>query len=355
MLNFKRCLSTFTTINPKSISFHQPESHNSLVLLTTPSQLSKVIATISKEKSKKDTRLNQILVACVDTICGSRNAVSELWTKKLSIHNHETIGDRNERLKPKKEALSVNPVKLDKTWKNNTMHTLLDFKIGNFNPKLRLANTLFCNGEESTCFYVGNTKIDWFNLSSIKFTVDEEVNVSEKSYKNRLTEIPFDLDQPNVEYQITSYEGNLIKSINDKSASGYLINNAKVMDSKKDMYFKLYDGETQTKPWNQEVYKLVVGGLGWGEKQAFLAVDPDALNGDLGHRNVKLYYFDHSTEKPEIPDAGIVVECSEIEEGFSDLDGPTAELPHVFGMGSEEGFELNGVWHRANGEQVVAV
>ncbi|TID30706.1 hypothetical protein CANINC_000622 [Pichia inconspicua] len=350
---FRRSLSTFTTINPNKVVFHQPLNHSSLILISTPSQLKRVIQRVSDEQSKSN-KLNQILVACVDTICGSRNAISELWTNKFSIINHETIGDRNERLTPKKDALSVNPVKFDKSWKNNTLHTLFDINIGGFNPKIRLANTLFANGEESTCFYVGNSSIDWFNLSSVKVIIDENIKISEKSYKNRLTEIPFELNNPNGEYKITSYEGNLIKSINNQSTSGYLIDNAKVMDGKKDLYFKLYDANTSIEPWNEELYKLVVGGLGWGEKQAFLAVDPDALNGDVGYRNVKLFYYDTQRGVPTIPESGIVVECSEKEEGFNEASGETVEMEGVFGMGSEEGFEVNGVWHRANGEQIVA-
>lgn len=350
----KRCFSTFTTINPKNIILHQPINHPSLILLSTPSQLKNVIQRISNENSSNLNKINKVLVACVDTICGSRNAISELWTTDFSLVQHETIGDRNERLTPKKDALSVNPVKLDKSWKNNTLHTLFDIKIGQFNPKLRLANTLFANGEESTCFYVGNSPIDWFNLSSVKVLIKEDINVSEKSYSNRLTEIPLELENTQPEYKITSYEGNLIKSINNESASGYLINNSKVMDGKKDLYFKLYDSNNNTAPWNQELYKLVVGGLGWGEKQAFLAIDPDALNGETGFRNVKLFYYDTQTQVPPIPEHGIVVECSEREDGFTDTTGEPVELKDVFGMGSEEGFEVNGVWHRANGEQIVA-
>lgn len=379
-ITFKRCLYTKTTINPKNINILQPdEFHKSLIIMTTPPQLNNTINKLYDNNIFNKFKLNQLLVVCVDSLLNSRNGYSEIWLKNnFNLKNFETIEQRNERIKKKYDPLSVDPIRFDKKWNDTKEQTLfeINFKNFNFNSKIRLANTLFENSENSTCFYVGNKPFDWFNLATIKIDIDldEYKNIDNIEYFNRLTEIPLvenengnDNDGNNL-YTITDFEGNLIKSINNQSASQYLIDNSIVMESKKDLYFKLYNNENPTKPFQDEYYKLIVGGLGWGEKQAFLAIDP--VVGKTGYRDVKLFYYDKSTpiHEIQIPDSStsnnkIIFECSELENGYETYNNKhnntkNQEIvnevvkPGVFAMGCEQGFELDGVWHRSNGESV---
>lgn len=373
---FKRTLYTKTTIDATRVNLAQPDpDHKSLILLTTPPQLNNIVNNII-DKQSTNPNLSQILVVCVDSIADSRNGYSELWLKtRFDITNRETIEERNERIKKKVEPLSVDPIKFDKSWKDTKEETLFSINFANLGiqSKIRLANTLFENGENSTCFYVGNEPFDWFNLAgvTVDVTLDNCSAIKNIEYANRLTEIPLvetpedaDGEVDDELYTITDFEGNLIKSINNQSASGYLIDNSKVMSSKKDLYFKLYDDETQdvTRPWLDEYYKLIVGGLGWGEKQAFLAVDP--IVGTAGYRDVKLYFYDketliHDVDSPAAKDHHkLVFECSELEKGYEEYNQTSTEAQHtlvkpgVFAMGCEQGFELDGIWHRSNGEFV---
>lgn len=364
---FKRTLFTKTTINPKSIQLNQPNAaHDSLILLTTPPQLNNVVNALVDENSIAN-KLKQKLVVCVDSIANSRNGYSELWLNSpFSITKHETIEERNERIKKKIDPLSVDPIKFDKAWKDTKDETMFEVNFTNLKmkTKIRLANTLFENGENSTCFFVGNEKFDWYNLANITIDVnlDNISNIKNIEYCNRLTEIPLVENETDL-YTITDFEGNLIKSINNQSASGYLIDNSLVMDSKKDLYFKLYEDENHdlTRPWGHEYYKLIVGGLGWGEKQAFLAVDP--IVGTTGYKDVKLYFYDKGTKQYSITSPQhsannkLIFECSELEDGYEEYSKPddktcTSEYEGVFAMGCENGFELDGIWHRSNGEFV---
>lgn len=370
----KRSLYTKTTLNAGGIEIAQPNpNHKSLILLTTPPQLNNIVSNVI-DKQATNTGISQILVVCVDSIADSRNAYSELWLETpFRVAHHETIEERNERIKKKVEPLSVDPIKFDKSWKDTKEQTLFQINLTNLglNSKVRLANTLFENGENSTCFYIGKESYDWYNLANV--TVDVNLDnfsaVQNIEYANRLTEIPLveavEEGADEELFTITDFEGNLIKSINNQSASGYLTDNSIVMSSKKDLYFKLYDNETEdpTKPCLQEYYKLIVGGLGWGEKQAFLAVDP--IVGTTGFRDVKLFYYDkdtakHHVESPVVSgNSKLVFECSELESGYEEYKQPTDTgaqetviKPGVFAMGCEQGFELDGIWHRSNGEFV---
>lgn len=349
-----------TTLNPKIINLNYPTTpHKSLILMTTPSQLNKVIEkSIDDFKNSQMRPINQIIVACIDSILGSRDAYSELYLdSEIIINSIKEFKNENKVRDP----LSVDPIKFDKNWNDKSKITSLMFNINDNNQRinLRLANSLFSNGEHSTCFYIGDSEFDWLNLSELQVSL--KINNMEKqvgiSYHNRLKEIPF-VQGVNSEYKVTSFEGNLIKSINDKSPSQYLIDNPMIMGSKKDLYFKLYDNNNSQiiQPWNQEYYKLIVGGLGWGEKQAFLGVDP--IVGEIGNRFIKMYEFDNTIPALDPNQAsGIVIECPEIESGYVDYSmenegKPPVEINSVFAFGCEDGFELNGVSHKSQGEVI---
>lgn len=344
-----------TTINPKSIILNYPPNpHKSLVLVTTPSQLNKVIEkSVDDFKNSQMRPINQIIVACIDSILGSRDAYSELYLdSEITVNSIKEFKDE----KKVRDPLSVDPIKFDKNWNDQTTRTSLSLNINNTQSiSLKLANSLFSNGEHSTCFYIGNSEYDWMNLSELDVSIEIPTEGEKIEYHNRLTEIPL-VQGVDSEYTVTSYEGNLIKSIDDKSPSQYLIDNPIVMGSKKDLYFKLYKTGQRVEPWNEQYYKLIVGGLGWGEKQAFLGVDP--IVGEIGHRNIKMYEFDKKIPSldPEHV-SGIVIECPEIENGYVDYsadngDRDTVEINGGFAFGCEDGFVLNGVSHKSQGEVI---
>lgn len=385
-----RRLHTFTTINPQSVKLHYPETfHKSLILLSTSSQIGAVTNKIIELKNNSNSKAvstssvpENIVVACIDSVNGSRNGYSELWfNSKVTLKNFETIEQMNKRLTKKENPLSVDPIKMDRLWKDNRLNTSLNInftnsKFGLNDVLFNLSNTLFSNGEPSTCFTIGlNEEYDWYNLSNLSLEIDNSQNeiFSAESagnkpkiqYFNRLKEIPMvveDSDKNEV-YEVTDFEGNLIKSINDKSASGYLTDNSIVMESKKELYFQVGDDKSQDDKWMQEYYKLIVGGLGWGEKQAFVAIDPDV--GEVGYRQIKLFYYDEcNTRELQITDTGgqsrIVLESSNVQDSYgayggdsADSTAPAVEVPNVFSCGGELGFRCNGVWHKSPGEALV--
>lgn len=351
-----------TTLNPNEIKFNYPTSfHQSLILVTTPSQLNKIISkSIDDFQNPQMKPISNIIVACCDSILGSRNAYSELYLDdKFIINNLKELKDDEPKLQ--RDPLSVDPIRLDKNWSDKSVNT--NFKINMINGDsmgIKLANTLFANGQHSVCFYIGDggSKYDWVNLEQLDITINDDIKSVD--YRNRLGEIPLVPAKPDDEYTVTDFEGNLIKSINHNSPSQYLIDNPLVMGSKKDLYFKLYDkNQTSVPPYMEEYYKLIVGGLGWGEKQAFLGVDP--VVGRVGYRDIKLFEF-KKTIQPINPltlhnSNSIILECAPVEDGFQEHHSDVAsgssvplEIEGVFSMGCEQGVDLNGVTHRSQGE-----
>lgn len=368
-----RSLHALTKTKTTSINLARPDNdHKSLVVITTPSLLNQLIpqiqSYITKDGQLKD--MNTVVVACVDTIAQSRFAYSQLWTKSdIKITNFETNEDRDSRMTKKKDPLSADPVRFDKSWKHWLDETLFSINFTNWNleTNVRLGSSVFQNDQMNTSFFItrstegGINQKNLHNMSSISIDVnldDIPHQEPEIEYTNRLTEIPMveNPEESDPVYTITDFEGNLLKSINDRGASDYLINNSLVMGEKKDLYFKLYTDEDvkESKPWKQQFYKLLVGANGWGEKQAFMAIDPCV--GLAGHRHVKMYQYDPVKPPCNIStadDVKVVVETSELEDGF--IQPPTqgteeVSISGVFAMGSELGFQVDGVWHKANGD-----
>lgn len=350
---FVRGLSMRTTLSPASVAFHYPDApHAGLVVLTTPSQLTRVVAkAIDDFQDPRLRPIPHVLVACVDSMLGSRDGYSELYLDApLQMRSMAEI-----KHQPKeRDPLSVDPVRMDKNWAHRVSKLTLNIN-DSHTIGLPLANTLFANGEHSTCFYVGGSEMDWINLSEA--TADIQVSGLEGhiNYTNRLREIPL-VQGVTDSYKVTSYEGNLIKSINGNSPSQYLIDNPEVMGTKRDLYFELYHQGITPPAWDKEYYKLIVGGLGWGEKQAFLGVDP--IVGDVGYRNVRLYEFDRRIPSPPPKGSrGIVLECPQSEEGYrahEAVEEPenSVVVLDAFAMGADRGFELDGRAHGAQGERL---
>ncbi|VEU23484.1 DEKNAAC104566 [Brettanomyces naardenensis] len=366
---FKRFLSLRTTINPTNgFKLIQPVNHESIVLLTTPSQLNRSIEMMA-DLQQKNKNLTAVL-ACVDTMLGSRNGIAELWFKlAIQIVDYKALPDTGDENEGEKSSFSdASPIKLDKNWKDTAKDTSLTIHLNERNNiRLNLANTLFSNGESSTCFFVqpNDHPSNWCNLQNLSIELPDEVDPNYEEFEcfNRLRELEFEEGQTeNDLYQVTGYTSNMIESINDQPAATYLINNKEIQKSKRDLFIQLVDQNTTSRPFstpsfNDKYYKITVGGLGWGEKQGMIVLDP--IVGDVGYKLCRLFQYDPSLpESPPVPPEDgffkIVAECSIPEHGFQEYHknetGLQQTVTGLVGLGSERGFQLNGVWHKSYGE-----
>ncbi|QPG75338.1 hypothetical protein FOA43_002691 [Brettanomyces nanus] len=363
----RRFLSFSTTLNPSRLSVCP--HHLSVLLLTTPSQLSNSIEHASVIVKSTSTTA---VVACIDTILGHRNAVSQLWFRNpIQISSYLPLPEDIDNNRGLKSSFSdAAPVQLDKNWKDTSKSTQLLIGFGSHSIQVNLANTLFSNGEQSTCFFIqpNNHPGNWINLAeiSIQLPMDEH---ADEDYSitnlNKLKELAFeDTNNPTASlYQISSYTSNMIETINDRPAADYLINNRKIQKTKKELYLQLIN-QTQpekARPFsslkrspNNDMYQLVVGGLGWGEKQGMIVLDPAV--GEVGHRYCRLYQYDPSKSIQQVKSTEgqvkLRVQCSEPESGYHDYDQQDSPVPidGVAGLGSESGFLMDGVWHKCRGE-----
>ncbi|GMG19886.1 unnamed protein product [Ambrosiozyma monospora] len=394
----RRALSLKTTINPQSThKLTQPPNHKALLLLTTPHLLNSTIDTfvnLTSDKSLEQHNIQKAAVICVDSILQCKNAVSELWLNEpdqLQIIDY-VVKDDDVKNEPKPRTSEADPIKLDKNWKDGLTDTQLSLNLfgeGNsadklVNLKLNLGRSLFVNGLESTCFTYHNPTIPNFTTESKsnfvnlqKLTIDlhlpsTPVKAGDKpliqsKYTNQFIKLPFEPDEDDV-YVIDSHVGNLIKRINFKPASGYLIENPKLNDSKDhSIWVKLskYSPETASVKMNKptdEYYRVIVGGSGWdAEKMAMLGIDPVVGDGLDYKKQIELYEVSKEKNVLSLDDSvdasknvKFVVECSEADENFSQFDNKLSEtvIEGVVGFGSENGFQYDEVWHKAPNEIV---
>ncbi|GME71529.1 unnamed protein product [Ambrosiozyma monospora] len=395
----RRALSLKTTINPQStLKLTQPPNHQALLLLTTPHLLNSTIDTfvnLTSKESPEQHSIQKAAVICVDSILQCKNAVSEVWLDvpdQLRIMDY-VVKDDEVKNEPKPRTSEADPIKLDKNWKDGLTDTQLSlnlFSEGNIedklvNLKLNLGRSLFVNGLESTCFTYHNptipeftteSKLNFVNLQKLtiglRLPSATPVKFGEKSliqskYTNQFIKLPFEPNEDDV-YVVDSHVGNLIKRINFKPASGYLIENPNLNDSKDhSIWVKLskYDPDTATvkmdKP-TDEYYRVIVGGSGWdAEKMAMLGIDPIVGDGLDYKKQIKLYEVSKEKNVLSLDDtvdvskkAKFVVECSEADESFSQFDDKLSEkvIDGVVGFGSENGFQYDEVWHKAPNELV---
>lgn len=324
--------------------------------------------------SKKEHQLTAIL-ACVDSVLGSHNGISELWFQNpIGIGKYKALPDKHDDNEGEQSSFSVaTPIKLDKNWKNDTQDTRLDINLQgssvNHTLSLQLANTLFQNCESSTCFFLqpGKHPDNWMNLQQLSLTLPcEELDANNLKFvgSNNLKELH--LGSEDKPLQVTKYTSNMIDEIDDRPAAEYLINNKEIQKSKRPIFMELISQSHPEKgvpfstiDYTNEFYQIVVGGLGWGEKQGMIALDPTV--GEIGYRYCRLFqqrkYVSHKVRN--VPDKiTICAECSEPEKDFEDYnirdDAGSAEiiLDNVTGLGSEHGFSFDRVWHKAAGDEL---
>ncbi|ODV86711.1 hypothetical protein CANARDRAFT_174772 [[Candida] arabinofermentans NRRL YB-2248] len=346
----------------------------SLFVISTPKQVNNSIESILK-LNKLQPKL-QIIFICLDSIIGSRNAISELWlNERIIIKSFEkSTNDINSSSKSttKKESYDLSPSRMDKRWNDlNTNEQKIDIEFENdVNVSFSLSNTLFVNGLINTCFIYEyddkflNNDINFENLSNISIKIPElKLDTIDKiSYFNKLKKLNMS-EEPDMEFKITSFEGNLIKTINDKPASQYLIENKEIQKSKKDLFFKLSQKDNES-----SYFKIIAGGLGWGEKAGYIAIDPIVTKLNLNketkvelyqHDEMKVYDYEKEIygSESDSDKKGVLFECTELETGYDNKVEEEEEersVEGMVGMGSERGFKLNKKWQKSNGENIFA-
>ncbi|KAG7877375.1 hypothetical protein KL938_004131 [Ogataea parapolymorpha] len=325
---FKRSFSALTVQNPPEVILSPPRGHNSLLMISTASQLEASIDGLIK--LNKSIPSLQLVYFCVDSILNSRDAVSECWFED------KMLLQACKKFEPSKD-------------KSTPQSGTVELELTGCDIVLPLAHTMFQNTLPATCFFVDNENPhNWKNLSLLRVQLPY-IKSSHFNYSNCLVELPLEKD-PAQEYIVTEHEGNMIKTINMVPASQYLIENEHIQKSKNALFFKLYNG-TQTPDYMESYHRITVGGLGWGEKQGYLVLDQNV--GSLDHKKLRLYQ--HRPETAVHYDRNkksLVLECSAEQQNYRPAGSKTPIVSNQIGLGSEAGFKLNGVWHTSQGEVV---
>lgn len=377
---FRRSLSFRTTINPsRKFRLGPSQNEHSLILLTTPSQLQQTIENVYNIIETRNTSNLKIVTACVDTVVGRRNAISELWfDQPITIENYELAPDNsNESIGSVKSSFSaVAPTQLDKNWKDKSVNSNLNIEIacssGSHLLNMPLANTLFTNGEYYTSFFYDDDhhapNLENCSRLSIKLPLLKTDRIKLQAF-HQLKELDLgaNLSDNDGCFQVTDFTSNMIKKINGRPAADYLIANKEIQNSRRDVFMELIDplDLKDAKPFSRtnytnQFYKIVVGGLGWGEKQGMIVLDP--IVGNIGHRYCRLFQYDPSIKRPRIASEHqskiLTLDCSQPEVGFRNYaDSNDAELilENVAGLGNEKGFMLNDIWHTDKGSMLSIV
>ncbi|OUM54400.1 hypothetical protein BVG19_g3785 [[Candida] boidinii] len=400
----RRLFSSFRIIeNPKNFKLNYDNSNEkfknfkSLMVLCTPPQLNNVISELSNlNKSNKDLK---ILAACVDSINQNSDAISEVWFDKYFEINPKSIvllEDRDDLNTPPRESDGVVPVRASKHWK--AIESELKINLSDkYEIKLSLANTVFINSELTTMFYLLSEKennnkllenIQGQNLCELEVNLPIEFKdeINNIEYFDGLKKVNL-VDKDNEDgLFITSFKGNLIKSINDKPASSFLENSEELMSSKASrVFFQLTstDNSIKTKSATnnnksiqdihmKEKYEVIAGGGGWSIKGSYLALDPkckDRLK--LGSKvecfiepKEKIANIRDSNEGNTVYETNeklISIECSKSLEDLnyqSHNNGSNNNSKEIvrdgfLSFGSEKGFTFNGIGHTSHGETIV--
>lgn len=251
---FRRSLSFRTTINPsRKFRLVPPQNENSLILLTTPSQLQQTIENVYNIIETGNRNNLKIVTACVDTVVGRRNAISELWfDKPITIENYELAPDNsNESIGRVKSSFSaVAPTQLDKNWKDKSVNSNLNIEIacssGSHLLNMPLANTLFTNGEYYTSFFYDDdhhaANLENCSRLSIKLPLLKTDRMKLQAF-HQLKELDLgtNLSDNNGCFQVTDFTSNMIKKINGRPAADYLIANKEIQNSRRDVFMELID------------------------------------------------------------------------------------------------------------------
>lgn len=343
-----------TSLFPKSGATLLAPTHftpKSVVLLSTPQNLPTVI---ENAISFYQIAGMQVLVAGVDGVVpnGTRNGVSELWLDDfITFANSVNLKDRDSE-PPLRESDGIHVVGARSNWKQ--IQANLRLKLADNSVDLSLANTAFSTNTLATLFYFQPKHLQ-------EVTRDQNMGELLCDLTAILPPLEPGITGPNTcdrwakltedELRVTNCTGNLVKSINGKSAAAVLEKNEKLMSlASKDtkVYVKVYRGDECKK------YEVIAGGGGWGAKADLLALSPEAMlkQGD----RLEFYMVSPEDRFSDMSSAivsnKIQFECIPEATSYGEAASGPQEVENLFGCGCESGFELDGVNHRSSGEVV---
>ncbi|EGV64132.1 hypothetical protein PSN45_003768 [Yamadazyma tenuis] len=317
-----------TVVHPTTSLIPHPQfAPKSVILLSTPSNLP---AVTQQAIELYDSKV-QVIVAGIDTIKGSRNGVSALW-----LDSHLDISGVLYQ-----EAMTKN-------WKKTDSNLQLNFSKNSIH--LPLANSLFSTGNLITLFHLDPRGSPFHDklLKSISINLpDEVIRPSLIDIQDRWTPL---FDEP---MYVTNCIGNLIKSINNKSAAKFLETNSKLMSLKSketEVYVKLTQ-TTNGEPMENR-FQVIAGGGGWGPKADTIVISPDAKVAKKDQVEFFMLTPEDKTRPLQMQDfGGFEFECSVPETDYTVDDGEE-QVFDSFGCGSEAGFKHNSTNHKSPGERV---
>lgn len=318
-------------LNKRSSLGFEPRS---LIFFATPSLVN--LATDDIKLAEETGKLGglQVAFAAVDTIAPSchREGISHLWcTQRLNILASKRLEGYSE---------TVNSF----DW-SSEQSTIFGINVGSSQLQLSIANTSFqtMGQQTSTMFYLdplenGLASDAGYNLSQLNVEIPN-LNLDTVEYHDNLKCLTSDK-----ELVLTDCHRNMIKSINMESPADYL--RKRLSQGHRERVFV-----EVAPPGNQDDtmrFEVVAGG-GHGEKSQYLVLSPQA---ELANGSVVRFFIHDPEADLSVPDHGIYVEASTMEETYQGAFGEEKLLEGCFGCGSENGFRWNGVSHIVPGESV---
>ncbi|KAL7662633.1 FIST domain-containing protein [[Candida] zeylanoides] len=346
MVRFVRHLTTGwgrarTWTSPAAYRLDKLPEDKAAIILATPSCLELAIDACSRHHEVDKS--TQMVVAGVDSLLNSRVGISELWlANRLEVTHADELDDARA---PPKQSDGVNVVSAKENWKPTKASLGLEF--ASLNVEVSLANTLFSTGYLTSLFYIDQSSaLSGRALQNLGVRLAGDASVLDAN--DSWTPL-YDYSKQN--HTITRVVGNLIKGINDKSASSFLQENDKLMAiGSKDtqVFVKIYK-----KSQAPQRFEIIAGGGEWGVKASTLVISPQAqvAVGD----GIEFYMLTPENRKARakpLPE-GLVArfECCPEQDSYAIAKGTETTVNSVFAAGSETGFSVNGVQHRSAGEQ----
>lgn len=335
---------TKTTLSPQNFQLVPPKfDAKSLIVFSTGNNLSKVIEeTIKLHENSKVS----IFVAGIDSIINSnRDGVSELWLDEQIQIKDQILLEEKDGPKELKESDGINIVTARTNWKN--IDSSLSLNFGSDNVSIRLSNTIFQTGNLVTLYYLNHSSGSGQLLSDL--SLDLPLSIKTIETKDKWVKLTSKL-------KITDFKGNLLKSINNKSAASFLETNEKLMSLKSketEVYCKIYRNNIIL-PLK---YKVIAGGGGWGSKAHIIAISPQAK---IQKGDEIEFYMLTPEDKITLPELDLqqfkdnfTFESSYEELGYTEKVSQQQVIENTFGCGSEKGFTVNNIDFVSNGESAM--
>lgn len=352
------------------------------LISVTPQYADQLIDFVSSSSSSdKSSSLEQVVGAAVDVVPygAQRDGVSVLFADTLfaieSAHPlDQSFGDDAKRKGQSGANLSSRGiVTARRTW--HLPQAFLSVATGSADKKpatvsefvLPLSNTLFSNGLNNTLILRRCAGAEPELLSSVRIQVTSNDFAIQNTAAARKHVAPL-LKLNTGAQRVTACKSNLLKTIDNKPAAGFLESCEELLQHKavnmEKKVFVALEGD--------KFYEVTAGGGGaWSPRASMLVIDNDAapepgqsvdfylaLGVDKQKYRMEiaekeLGYKNNSTAEAAIN--RIVLECAPMVETFADQEGfvdyaEDTVLAGAFGAGSEQGFLLNERKYNVPGE-----